>query len=112
MKSYAQALDLKDDPELIEAYRQHHRHVWPEVIEALKTIGIVRMRIFLLGTRLFMYFEAPDDFDPARDFQNYTATNRAREWDDLMRTFQRKLPEAAPGDWWAPMEPVFDLDWF
>ena len=110
MKSFAQALDLKDDPELIETYQQHHRRVWPEVVAALRSIGIVRMKIFLLGTRLFMYYEAPDDFDPPRDFQNYTAAPRAREWDELMRRFQQPAPHAGPGDWWAPMDLVFDLE--
>jgi hypothetical protein len=28
-----------------------------------------------------------------------------------MSTFQAKVPEAGPNDWWAPMEKVFDLDW-
>ncbi len=57
MKSYAQALDLKDDPQMIEAYIQYHKNVWPEVLKALTQIGISKMKIFLLGTHLFMYFE-------------------------------------------------------
>jgi hypothetical protein len=28
-----------------------------------------------------------------------------------MRTMQEKVPEAGPEDWWADMEPVFDLNW-
>ena len=111
MKAYAQALDLKDDPELIERYKAHHRAVWPEVIEALRSIGIRSMRIYLLGTRLFMFFEAPDNFDPARDFQKFTTQPRGAAWDALMRTFQQRVPGATSGDWWAPMELVFDLDW-
>jgi L-rhamnose mutarotase len=110
VKAYAQALDLKDNEELIEQYKEYHRHVWPEVIEALRGIGITRMKIFLLGTHLFMYFEAPDDFVPERDFQSYTKSERAQEWDTLMRNFQQKTPEAGPNDWWAPMDLVFDLE--
>lgn len=110
MPSFAQALDLRDDPQLIEEYRRHHRAVWPEVIAALRGIGIVRMRIYLVGTRLFMYYEARDGFDPRRDFQTYAANPKTREWDDWMRTFQRKLAEAGPDDWWTPMDEVFDLE--
>ncbi|MCH8234493.1 MAG: L-rhamnose mutarotase [Chloroflexi bacterium] len=110
MKSYAQALDLKDDPETVEKYKEYHRAVWPEVLESLRSIGISKMEIFLLGTHLFMYYEAPDDFVPERDFQAYTDANpRAEEWNDLMMTFQARVPEAGPDDWWAPMEKVFDL---
>ena len=111
MKSFAMALNLKDDPRTIEVYKERHRAVWPEVLDGLRSIGISKMKIFLLGRRMFMYFEAGDDFDPATDFQRYQATERAREWEALMRGLQERVDEAAPGDWWAPMEEVFDLDW-
>jgi len=110
MKAFAQALDLKDDPAMIEAYRAHHRAVYPEVLGALREIGITRMKIFLLGTRLFMYFEAPDDFDPARDYQSYARRARCAAWDALMRGFQQRAPGARAGEWWAAMEEIFDLE--
>jgi L-rhamnose mutarotase len=109
MKAFAQALDLVDDPALIGEYVEHHRRVWPEVVRALKAIGIRTMRIYLLGTRLFMYFEAPDGFDPARDYQRYAADPRCREWDELMRRYQRPAPGAKEGEWWTGMECVFEL---
>ena len=111
MQAFGQALDLRDEPALIEKYREHHRAVWPDVLEALRTIGISEMRIFLLGTHLFMYYEASDDFVPERDFARYTeVAPRANEWNDLMMTFQEKAAEAGPDDWWTPMELVFDLN--
>src|SRR5262245_31465929 len=76
MKCFAQALDLKNDPTVIAAYQEHHRQVWPEVTAALRRIGIVRMRIFLLGHHLFMYYEAPDAFIPERDYQSYAKDAR------------------------------------
>ena len=112
MKAYAQALDLKNDPEIIEKYKEHHRNVWPEVVGSLRETGITGMKIYLSGNHLFMYFEAVDDFDPARDFQGYTEQNpRADEWNTLMSSSQQKTPEAGPDDWWAPMELVYDLNW-
>ena len=112
MKSFAQALDLKDDPEVIAEYERYHREVWPEVLASLKEIGIIRMEIFRSGNHLFMYCTAPDDFDPKRDFQAYTSTTRAKDWNDLMMTFQQKVPEADADDWWAPMSLAFDSEWF
>ena len=109
MKRFAQALDLVDDPAMIAEYVEHHKRVWPEVVEALRGIGLQRLTIFLHGNRLFMYCEAPDGFDPARDYQGYTEDPRCREWDALMRRYQRQVPGAPGGSWWAPMEPVFDL---
>lgn len=115
MPCFAQALDLKDDPAGIEAYKAYHQAVWPEVVAGLRAIGITTMRIFLLGTHLFMYVEAEEGFEPARDFQKFTSHPefgaRGRAWDELMRRFQQRVPEAGAGEWWAPMEKVFDLDW-
>ncbi len=34
---------------------------------------------------------------------------RGKEWDALMCTFQEKVPEAGPDEWWALMEQVYDL---
>ncbi|MFZ4575550.1 MAG: L-rhamnose mutarotase [Phycisphaerales bacterium] len=109
MRTFAQMLDLKDDPALIAEYKRHHEAVWPEVVLALRAAGIASMRIYLGGNRLFMTFEAPDEFDPARDFQRYAEDPRCRAWDDLMRTFQQRVPGARSGGWWEPMEAVFEL---
>ena len=109
MRVFAQAIDLVDDPQRISEYEAHHRRVWPEVVAALRGIGITRMKIFRTGGRLFMFYEAPDGFDPARDYQAYTADPRCRAWDALMREYQKPVPGAPEGAWWTPMEEVFDL---
>ena len=112
LKTFAQALDLVDDPAAINSYEEYHRAVWPEVLEALRGIGIERMEIFRVGTRMFMYFSAPDGFDPEKDFQTYTASARCQEWDELMRQYQARIPNATEGEWWTPMPCVFDTEWF
>ena len=69
------------------------------------------MKLFRTGHRLFMYCEAPDDFDPARDYQAYAENPRCREWDQLMREYQQRIPTANHDEqWWTPMQIVFDLE--
>ena len=110
MKHFGLTLNLKDDPHIIEQYKTYHRNVWPEVVESLKAMGITKMNIYLLGRRLFMAMETIDDFDVARDFPRYLEQHpRCQEWDELMRRFQEPVAEAKPGEWWAMMEPVFEL---
>lgn len=111
MKSYGLTLCLQDDPQKIETYKEYHRAVWPEVLAGLREAGIQRMQIFLLGLRMFMYVDTDDDFDPARDFARAAASPRAKEWNEFMATLQERAPEAAPHEWWALMEPVFDTEW-
>ena len=111
MKSFGLTLCLQDDPEKIAAYRRFHQAVWPEVTARLRECGIQRMQIFLRGTRMFMYISTDDDFDPARDFARINEDPTSARWNALMADLQARAPEAAPDEWWAAMELVFDSDW-
>ena len=111
MKRYGQTIKLKDDAAIIARYIEYHRNVWPEVERGLKSIGIRRMLIFLLGRQLFMYMETDDGFDMERDFPRYGASSaRIKEWQDLMASMQEPVADARPGEWWARMELVFTLE--
>jgi L-rhamnose mutarotase len=111
LKRYAQTLNLKDDPTIIDRYVQHHRAAWPEVERGLRAIGIKQMRIWRLGRRLFMVMETDDAFDPESDFARYMESDpRIREWQTLMESLQEPVAEARPGEWWAEMELVFTLN--
>lgn len=110
MKRYAQTIELNDEPGVVDRYIEHHRAVWPEVERGLRAIGIERMTIWRLGTRLFMLMETTDAFDPDRDFARYSASDpRIAEWQSLMESLQQPVVEAKPGEWWAAMELVYDL---
>lgn len=110
MKDYGMSVNLKDEEEVIQKYKDYHANAWPEVVDALKQVGILDMKIYLLGRRLFMFMQTEDDFDPGVDFPRYlTIHPRCQEWEDLMGSFQEKLPEAQPHEKWAMMEKVFQL---
>src|SRR4051812_1346052 len=109
-QSWVLTLDLKDDPGVVEAYKAHHRAVWPEVLRSLRRVGVREMDIYLLGRRLVMVMETEDGFDLRRSFAEHAATDpRCVEWEELMKTFQQPPAGARPGEWWALMEPVFRL---
>lgn len=110
MRLFAQTLDLVDDPQRIAEYIEHHRAVWPEVLQGLHAVGIRSMRIWRLHTRLFMIVETDDDFDP-KDYERYADDPKARQWEELMRRYQCRAPGADPNatSWWSPMEEIFDL---
>ncbi|MFM7281071.1 MAG: L-rhamnose mutarotase, partial [Planctomycetia bacterium] len=44
MKTFAQTLELVDDPARIAEYRRAHERIWPEVAAALRAAGIGEMR--------------------------------------------------------------------
>jgi L-rhamnose mutarotase len=49
MRRYVLPVDLRDDPAAIAACREHHRRVWPEVVDSLRRAGVDRMDIHMLG---------------------------------------------------------------
>ena len=104
-------VDLRDDPEAIATYVEHHRRVWPEVIASLRQVGVEQMDIRLLGRRLVMIVELRDGADFVSAFGSRVASNgRVAEWERLMRSLQEPVADAAPGEWWARMEQVFSLN--
>ena len=110
MTRHVLIVNLRDDPAAIAAYREHHRRVWPEVVESLRRSGVERMDIHLLGRTAVMVVDLADGLDVERVFAAHKASSpRVVEWESLMKSLQEPTPEAAPGEWWAKMEPIFRL---
>ena len=105
------ALDLKNDPVLIAEYESWHRpaRIWPEILDSLCAAGVADLEIFRCGDRLTMVMEVPDEFSAADQAALGTASQRVRDWEELMWRFQRPLSFAAVGEKWVPMKKVFSL---
>jgi L-rhamnose mutarotase len=104
-------LNLKDDPAIVDAYKRHHRAVWPEVQASLRRVGVEQMDIYLLGRRLVMVVEMRDGHDYRDAFRAHASSSqRVAEWERLMTSLQEPATEAGVGEWWAVMEPVFHLE--
>jgi L-rhamnose mutarotase len=108
-RRFCLALDLKDDPGLIAEYEHHHEHVWPEIIENIKTSGIEDMEIYRLGTRMFMIMEVNEKFSFEAKSKADQSNPKVAEWEALMWKFQQSLPQAKPGEKWLPMARIFKL---
>ena len=110
MKRYCQTLELRDDPELIAKYCEVHAHVWPEIVEGQRAVGILDMQIYRLGTRLFMIVDTVDDFDWDRDMGRLATMPRQAEWEAYVAQFQGCDPAAPSTDKWHLMEKIFGHD--
>lgn len=108
-RRYCLTLDLKDNPELIDEYKRHHEHVWPEIIRSIEGSGIKDMEIYLLGTRMFMVMEVGENFSFEAKGEADRKNPKVREWEELMWKFQKPLPEGKPGEKWLLMERIFKL---
>ena len=111
MQRLLYALDLHDDPALIAEYEAWHRadKVWPSIVDSLRQAGIIDLEIYRTGNRLVLIIEAPDDFSARAKAAADAANPQVQAWEQLMWSFQKALPWAAPGQKWVPMGRIFSL---
>jgi len=109
MKRYALALDLINDPTLIEEYVYHHQSVWPEIRASIKDAGIEDMAIYRFGNRLFMTMDVQDDFSFERKDAMDAINPKVQEWEALMWKYQQAITGAKPGEKWVLMDKIFEL---
>lgn len=63
------------------AYREAHRAVWPELIEAARAAGLRNQSVYMDGRTLFVYAEA-DDLEAS--IARVAATAVKQRWNEAM----------------------------
>lgn len=111
-KRYCQTLDLKNDPDLIAKYKEAHSRlkIWPEILEGIRSVGILEMEIYILGNRLFMIVETPLDFDWDSAMARLATLPRQEEWEAYVAIFQACKPGCTSNEKWQLMERFFSLN--
>lgn len=111
VKRYVQTLDLRDDPEMIREYRKWHSEEfhWKEIREGIKAVGILEMEIYILGTRLVMIVDAPEDFDWTAAMNRLATLPRQAEWEAFVAKLQGCRADARSDEKWQMMERMFRL---
>lgn len=108
MKRYCQTLTLVDNQEMIEKYVEVHRHVWPEIIQGQREVGILDMQIYRLGRNLFMIMDTVDEFDFTRDMARLATLPKQAEWEAYVSQFQGAKADARSDEKWQMMNLIFD----
>jgi len=111
VKRYVQTLDLSDDPEMIREYRKWHSEDfhWREIREGIRAVGILEMEIYILGTRLVMIVDAPEDFDWTEAMNRLATLPRQAEWEAFVAKLQGCRTDARSDEKWQMMERMFRL---
>lgn len=108
-KQYYLTLDLKADDQLIAEYEEMHKAVWPEIIDSIKSSGVLNMEIYRTGNRLFMMMEVSEDFSFEQKAAMDAGNEKVQEWETLMWKYQQAVPGAKPGEKWMMMDKIFQL---
>lgn len=111
VKRYCQTMDLRDNSELIKKYKEAHdrEHFWDEIKQGIRSVGILEMEIYILGTRLFMIVETPLDFDWDTAMARLATLPRQEEWEAYVAQFQQCNENATSDEKWRMMERMFYL---
>lgn len=111
VKRYCQTLSLRDNPELIEAYRKAHskEESWPEIRAGIREVGILEIEIYILGSKLFMIVETPLNFDWDKAMAKLATLPRQAEWEEYVAKFQQCAEGATSDEKWQMMERMFYL---
>ena len=110
-KRYVQTLDLRDDPEMIREYRKWHSEEfqWKEIRDGIRAVGILEMEIYILGTRLVMIVDTPEDFDWQTAMDKLATLPRQAEWEAFVARLQGCRADARSDEKWQMMERMFHL---
>ena len=107
MKRYCQTLTLVENEEMIQKYVEAHAHVWPEIIQGQREVGILDMQIYRKGRSLFMIMDVKDDFDFQKDMAKLATLPRQAEWEAYVSQFQGCSANARSDEKWQLMERIF-----
>jgi L-rhamnose mutarotase len=100
---------LKVRQELIDDYKEHHRHVWPEMLAALSAAGWHNYSLFMRPDgMIFGYFETPESLQAAQAAMEQTDVNA--RWQEMMAPYFDIPGGARPDQMFFELEEVFHLD--
>jgi len=100
---------LKIKQHLMDEYKEHHKNVWDDMLQALRETGWHNYTLFLRddGT-LFGYFETPESLAAAQAGMADKEVNQ--RWQDKMSPYF-DIPEGAhPDALFIELEEIFHLD--
>lgn len=99
---------LQVRPERIEEYKERHRTVWPEMIQALRETGWTNYSLFLRDDGLLIGYLETEDFERARREMSKRDVNG--RWQREMASFFMNPPGISPDQAMLPLQEVFHLD--
>ncbi len=108
---YVKILNLRDDAELLERYKQAHskENHWKEITAGIRQVGIQEMELYMQGNQAVMIIDAPDELDIQKAMAELATLPRQAEWEAYVAQMQGCDPNATSDQKWQLMEKIFYL---
>ena len=104
---YRVGFQFKVRQDRLAEYREQHRHVWPEMLEALRETGWHNYTLFMRQDGLiFGYFETEEGLTAAREKMTDREINA--RWQEFMSSYVDA--NARPDETFVELEEYFHLD--
>lgn len=98
---------FKVRPDRLAEYEDHHKNVWPEMLEALRETGWHNYTLFMRSDGLiFGYFETEENLQVAK--ARMAARDVNTRWQELMSKFVDS--NARPDETFIELEEYFHLE--
>ncbi len=102
------AFVLKVRADRIKEYKERHKHVWPEMLQALREAGWRNYSLFMREDGLLFGYLETEDFDGALAAMAGQDVNA--RWQAEMAPFFERLEGQRPDEGLIRLEEVFHLD--
>ena len=110
MQMFVYLLDLQKDEKKIAEYLTAHKNVEPAISARALECGVKWARIVRFAEHLVEIIVTEDDFDAAHMSEVMASDPKCVAWEESMKAYQKRLPEASDEDWWVEAKQVvFDL---
>lgn len=106
MRRYCFLLQVK--PDRLDEYKERHREVWPEMLQALRDTGWRNYSLFLRPDGLLVGYVECEDFQACLDGMAAREVNA--RWQAEMSEFFVNLDGGAADRSMRPLEEVFHLE--
>jgi L-rhamnose mutarotase len=98
---------LKVKADKLDAYRESHRAVWPEMLAALTATGWHNYSLFLRDDGLLVGYVETEDFEAARAAMAEQPINQ--RWQETMAPYFEQLDGQRPDEGLMVLPSVFHL---
>lgn len=99
---------LRVRPELLDEYRERHRAVWPDMLQALRDTGWRNYSIFARPDGLIVGYVEADDLAAAQQAMAGAEVNA--RWQAEMSRYFIGLDGRGPDESFELLEEIFNLD--